>query len=396
MVNMEISAKTRMQKEIEKQQYRALRSSSIIATTMLGLYGVFILVLLIIERIPPTEIGIYVVIFIGVLASNALAIFNRWSLKTLILLSALNVGFIYTFITYLIFNQSLPGILANLFVAFTIGFIYLDTRIVSINHFLMTLTSSLVIWIFPETLALVDPMNSQLLVINLSIVLIMGFLFVSAVFNNRAKNFNYIKLAKSKENEYRIMDSLFELQNEMMNGPIDRDVFYHDIELFFESFTSKLEMENIFAKRLELIKDIERLTDKQLVKKYKDIPFEIISELKNLSLNSKQKIRYLAYRISQISDHNNRSLNSQNAFNSFRHYDDSDTVKIMIFSAFYIYFRHQDVDREKMDTEAFIRWLKKSGLDDLVEPKILSSFYAYKDVIQTIVDEAMSGVEVAL
>lgn len=393
---MDPKIQQRIGREIQKQKYRAFKSSAIIATTMLGLYSAFLLTLFIIESIPVSEVILYVFLFVLVIALNVVSIITKWPLKRLGLLGIFNVVFIYTFITYLLFNQSLPGIFANLFIAFTIGFIYLDVRISSINHFLMTLTSSLVLWIFPEILAVENATNAQLSVINASIVIIMIFLFLSALFNIRTKHFNYEKLAKSKENEYRIIDGLFQLQNEVLNDPINLDVFYHDIHTFFESFTQKLEMDNVFAKRLQLIQDLETLSTSKLKKKYKDVPEEIIEELRALSLTSHQKIRYIAYRISQSNADQKPLTDPRDAFNSFRHYDDSDTVKILVFSAFYTYFRHADVDRPAMTHEAFVEWLEKSGLDQLVEPKILKSFHRYKDVLETIVNDALQGVEVPL
>ena len=386
----------RIGREIQKQKYRSFKSSAVIATTMLALYSAFLLTLFIIESIPLSEVILYVFLFIMVIGLNVASITAKWSFKTMGFIGIFNVVFIYTFITYLLFNQNLPGIFANLFIAFTIGFIYLDVKIASINHLLMTFTSSLVLWIFPEILAVEESTTAQLAVINASIAVIMIFLFLSALFNIRTKHFNYEKLAKSKENEYRIIDGLFQLQNEVLNDPLNLDVFYQDIHTFFESFTEKLEMENIFSKRLELIQDLETLTESKLKKKYKDVPEEIIEELKVLSLNSHQKLRYIAYRISQSNADQKSLTDPRDAFNSFRHYDDSNTVKILVFSAFYTYFRHPDVDRPAMSHEVFVEWLEKSGLDKLVEPKILKSFHTYKDVLETIVNDALEGAEVPL
>lgn len=393
---MDSKNQQRISREIQKQHYRSMKSSAIIATTMLGLYSAFLLTLFIVESIPLTEVILYVFLFIVVIGLNVASITAKWSLKSIGFIGIFNVVFIYTFITYLLFNQNLPGIFANLFIAFTIGFIYLDVKIAAINHLLMTFTSSLVLWIFPEILAVEASTNSQLAVINASIAVIMIFLFLSALFNIRTKQFNYEKLANAKENEYRIIDGLFQLQNEVLNDPINLDVFYQDIQHFFEHFTEKLEMENIFVKRLELIQDLETLTESKINKKYKDISKEILDELRALSLKSHQKLRYIAYRISQSNADQKPLTDPRDAFNSFRHYDDSDTVKILVFSAFYTYFRHADVDRPAMSHEIFVEWLEKSGLDKLVEPKILKTFHAYNDVLETIVNDAINGAEVPL
>lgn len=393
---MDSKINQRIGREIQKQKYRAHKNSAIIATTMMGVYSLFLMTLFFIESIPINEIIIYLFVFVVVLSFNVISIIKSWRFEWLTRLGMLNVLFIYTFITYLLFNQSLPGIFANLFIAFTIGFIYLDSRTATLNHVLMTFTSSLVLWVFPEILAVEESTLAQLGIINASIVVVMIFLYLSAIFNIRMKQFNYEKLAKSKENEYRIIQGLFDFQKEVLNDPINTDVFFKDMHAFFESFTQKLEMENVFEKRLQLIEDLHQLSLSKAKKKYKEIPEEIIVELQSLTLSDHQKLRYLAYRISQIYGDSQTIIDPKDAFNSFRHYDDSEAVKIMVFSAFYVYFRHPDVDRDAYSHQAFMDLLNKSGIDRLVEPRILKTFTEYQDVIETIMTDAIEGVEVPL
>jgi len=393
---MESKINQRIGREIQKQKYRAHKNSAIIATTMMGVYSLFLMTLFFVESIPINEIILYLFVFVVVLSFNVISIINSWRFEWLTRLGMLNVLFIYTFITYLLFNQSLPGIFANLFIAFTIGFIYLDSRTATLNHVLMTFTSSLVLWVFPEILAVEESTMAQLGIINASIVVVMIFLYLSAIFNIRMKQFNYEKLAKSKENEYRIIQGLFDFQKEVLNDPINTDVFFKDMHAFFESFTQKLEMENVFEKRLQLIEDLHQLSLSKAKKKYKEIPEEIIIELQSLTLSDHQKLRYLAYRISQIYGDSQTIIDPKDAFNSFRHYDDSETVKIMVFSAFYVYFRHPDVDRDAYSHQAFMDLLNQSGIDRLVEPRILKTFTEYQDVIETIMTDAIDGVEVPL
>ncbi len=393
---MESKINQRIGREIQKQKYRAHKNSAIIATTMMGVYSLFLMTLFFVESIPINEIILYLFVFVVVLSFNVISIINSWRFEWLTRLGMLNVLFIYTFITYLLFNQSLPGIFANLFIAFTIGFIYLDSRTATLNHVLMTFTSSLVLWVFPEILAVEESTMAQLGIINASIVVVMIFLYLSAIFNIRMKQFNYEKLAKSKENEYRIIQGLFDFQKEVLNDPINTDVFFKDMHAFFESFTQKLEMENVFEKRLQLIEDLHQLSLSKAKKKYKEIPEEIIIELQSLTLSDHQKLRYLAYRISQIYGDSQTIIDPKDAFNSFRHYDDSEAVKIMVFSAFYVYFRHPDVDRDAYSHQAFMDLLNQSGIDRLVEPRILKTFTEYQDVIETIMTDAIDGVEVPL
>ena len=393
---MDSKINQRIGREIQKQKYRALKNSAIIASTMMGVYSLFLMTLFFIESIPINEIILYLFVFVVVLSFNVISIVKSWRFEWLTRLGMLNVLFIYTFITYLLFNQSLPGIFANLFIAFTIGFIYLDSRTATLNHVLMTFTSSLVLWVFPEILAVEESTFTQLGIINASIVVVMIFLYLSAIFNIRMKQFNYEKLAKSKENEYRIIQGLFDFQKEVLNDPINTDVFFKDMHTFFESFTQKLEMENVFEKRLQLIEDLHQLSLSKAKKKYKEIPEEIIIELQSLTLSDHQKLRYLAYRISQIYEDSQTIIDPKDAFNSFRHYDDSEAVKIMVFGAFYVYFRHPDVDRDAYSHQAFMDLLNKSGIDRLVEPRILKTFTEYQDVIETIMTDAIDGVEVPL
>lgn len=387
----------RINNEVNNQKYSAFRRSSMIATLMIGFFGLLIASLFFIEEISTIEVSTYLAIFIGFGTINITAIKQRWSLQILNIIALVNVFFIYSFISYLLFNANLPGIFANLFLAFTVGYIYIDLRIASINHFLMALTSSLVLWIFPEVFGIRNLSQQNLIIINATVFLILAFLYVSALFNIRLKNFNYLKLAKSKENEYRIIEALFELQKEHSGYEIDVEVFHKDIERFFEAFSSKLKMDNIFQKRLDLIKDLETLDDKKIQKKYKDLPDEVFQELSFLTLKYRKRIRYLSYKISQIPALSEKiALKPDDLFNSLRHYNDSENVKIVVFSALYLYFRHDNIEFKGFSNDEFIAMLKASGLEPLIEPKIIKSFYKYIDVVNTIFNDAINGPEVAL
>jgi hypothetical protein len=83
---------------------------------------------------------------------------------------------------------------------------------------------------------------------------------------------------------------------------------------------------------------------------------------------------------------------NQEVFNSLRHFEDDQLVKLVIFSAFFVYFRMDKREMKAITTEEFISLLNQSGLVNEIEPKILNIFYQYKDVIEDILSDAINGV----
>lgn len=390
-MNNDISLK-RIQNEIDILERKSYRVSTLFGTIILFIYGLLISLVLIFSGINIFEAGVYFALFALVSSISGYLWYQDIQLIILKRFSYLSIIFVYVFITYLLFNSSLPGIYANIFLAFTIGYLYLDEKATWINHILMAISSSLLIWIFPEVFGLENLPLLNVIVVNIVLLIILVFLFISSLFNLRKKRYNYYRLAKLRENEFKIIHVLIDLENEYFTQRGNSEDIYPILKELFKQFSTKVGIENVFESRIDLVHDAHKLDLKEFKEKHPNLKEEMKNYLESLSLQDLGKLRFIAIKISQIKKVEiNYSMN-QEVFNSLRHSEDDQLVKLVIFSAFFVYFRLDKRELKGLSTEEFISLLNQSGLVNEIEPKILNIFYQYKDVIEDILSDATNGV----
>jgi hypothetical protein len=390
-MNNNISLK-RIQNEIGILERKSYRVSTLFGTVILFVYGLLMSLVLIFSGINIFEAGIYFALFALVSSISGYLWYQDSQLIILKRFSYLSIIFAYVFITYLLFNSSLPGIYANIFLAFTIGYLYLDEKATWINHILMAISSSLLIWIFPEVFGLEDLPLLNVVIVNIVLLIILVFLFISSLFNLRKKRYNYYRLAKLRENEFKIIHVLIDLENEYFTQRGNSEDTYPILKELFKQFSTKVGIENVFDSRIDLVYDAHKLDLKEFKEKHPNLKEEMKNYLESLSLQDLGKLRFIAFKISQIKKVvTNYSMN-QEVFNSLRHFEDDQLVKLVIFSAFFVYFRMDKREMKAITTEEFISLLNQSGLVNEIEPKILNIFYQYKDVIEDILSDAINGV----
>lgn len=390
-MNNNISQK-RIQNEINILERKSYRVSTLYGTIILFVYGLLISLVLIWFGINVFEAVIYFTLFAMVSSISGYLWYKDIQLIILKRFSYLSIIFVYVLITYLLFNSSLPGIYANIFLAFTIGYLYLDEKATWINHILMAISSSLLIWIFPEVFGLENLPLLNVVIVNIVLIIILVFLFVSSLFNLRKKRYNYYRLAKLRENEFKIIHVLIDLENEYFTQRGNSEDIYPILKELFKQFSTKVGIENAFENRIDLVHDAHKLDLKEFKEKHPNLKEEMKNYLESLSLQDLGKLRFIAIKVSQIKKVEiNYSMN-QEVFNSLRHYEDNQLVKLVIFSAFFVYFRLDKRELKALSTEEFILLLNQSGLVNEIEPKILNIFYQYKDVIEDILSDAINGV----
>lgn len=390
-MNNNISQK-RIQNEINILERKSYRVSTLYGTIILFVYGLLISLVLIWFGINVFEAVIYFTLFAMVSSISGYLWYKDIQLIILKRFSYLSIIFVYVLITYLLFNSSLPGIYANIFLAFTIGYLYLDEKATWINHILMAISSSLLIWIFPEVFGLENLPLLNVVIVNIVLIIILVFLFVSSLFNLRKKRYNYYRLAKLRENEFKIIHVLIDLENEYFTQRGNSEDIYPILKELFKQFSTKVGIENAFENRIDLVHDAHKLDLKEFKEKHPNLKEEMKNYLESLSLQDLGKLRFIAIKVSQIKKVEiNYSMN-QEVFNSLRHYEDNQLVKLVIFSAFFVYFRLDKRELKALSTEEFILLLNQSGLVNEIEPKILNIFYQYKDVIEDILSDATNGV----
>jgi hypothetical protein len=379
----------RINTEIEKLKNKSYNVSSWISTIFIGIYGFFINVLFIIAEINFLEIVVYLLLFGVIVGLNIWALSQKKDFKALRWFSITSILFMYAFVIYLLFNNNLPGIYANIFLAFTIGYIFLDEYTTILNHFMMAIISSIFVWVFPEIFGFTGDNIYSLLMINSILFVLIFLLFFSSLFNIRKKNYNYKQLALSKENEYRIINIVFEMTEKYFKNNEDYNEYFESIKNFFDIFSKKNNVVNIFNKRIDFIEELEKMVD--INEMQTDIPLEYIKSLDLITVKKRKRMRYIAFKLSQSFElEDNKRVPGIDLFSSLRHYDDREEVKIIAFSAFYVYFRMNKIEKKAIDDEHFITLLKNSDIENLIEPKNLDIYYKHKDVFDKIVQHSLN------
>lgn len=379
----------RIQNEVNLLELKSYRVSTLFGTIILAIYGVLISLVLIFSGVNVIEALIYLSLFILFSGSSFFFWFKEFELNTLKNVSYISIVFLYAFITYLLFNSGLPGIYANIFLAFTLGYLYLDEKATWINHILMGFTSSILIWFFPDLFGLDSLAIINLIAVNFGVLVLLVFLFFSSYFNVRKKRYDYLRLARLRENEFKTINVLMNLENEYFSQKNDSEKVYKALKEFFNQFSIKVGIENVFDERLSLIQDAQTMTDEEFIENHPDLQEEFKDYLSTLSLDEIGKLRYLAFKISQIESVEVDYSMNQEVFNSLRHYDDAQLVKLVVFSAFLVFFRIDKRELSAISTEEFVELLKQSDLVNKIEPKILDLFYKYQDVIEDILADAI-------
>jgi len=389
-MNNNISQK-RIQNEINILERKSYRVSTLFGTIILFVYGLLISLVLIFSGINALEAVIYFTLFALVSSISGYLWYKDIQLIILKRFSYLSIIFVYVFITYLLFNSSLPGIYANIFLAFTVGYLYLDEKATWINHILMGISSSLLIWIFPEIFGLENLPLLNVIIVNLVLIIVLVFLFISSLFNLRKKRYNYYRLAKLRENEFKIIHVLIDLENEYFTQRSHSEDIYLILKELFKQFSTKVGIDNVFDNRIDLVHDAQKLDLEEFRKKHPNLNEEMKNYLESLSLQDLGKLRFIAIKISQLKKVKIDYSMNQEVFNSLRHFEDAQLVKLVVFSAFFVYFRLDKREMKALSTEEFISLLNQSGLVNEIEPKILNIFYQYQDVIDEIISDAISG-----
>jgi hypothetical protein len=381
----------RIKNEINLLELKSYRVSTLLGTIILNVYGFLISLILIFSGVGLGEALAYLGLFLLVSGAGFILWWREFDLSVLKKMSYVSIFFVYVFITYLLFNSNLPGIYANIFLGFTLGYLYLDVKATWINHILMALSSSILIWVFPDLFSLEGLTFINRLLVNVIVFVLLIFLFFSSYFSIRRKGYDYLRLAKLKENEYKIIEVLMNLESDYFSQKNDSSNMYQTLKEFFVLFSKKVGVENIFEKRLELIQDSQILKDEEFQDKYPEIHLEVKEYSQTMSIDEKAKLRFLAFKLSQIENIEIDYSMNQEVFNSLRHYEDDKIVKLVVFSAFLVFFRIDKLELKGLTTQEFITLLKQSDVENKIEPRILELFYQYQDVIDDIIADATSG-----
>ena len=200
-------------------------------------------------------------------------------------------------------------------------------------------------------------------------------------------------MAQIKESEVRNMKLLMAIEKIKTNKELNSENYYESLLKFASSLSEKLEIDNVFSEKIELLRDSRNMTLPELLKKYEGYSKDEIKEILELELETHEKMKMIGIKASKSIDVGveRKEMFSEAQFKSFKHEGDHHYIKIISFVVFYTML--------KLD-KPYFKSLKESDIKDIlfnseyyyrIDKKIINLYLENNKVFDTIVKDIMGG-----
>jgi len=321
-----------------------LRTKNHFVLAFLLLFFVLTYTFLILTRTPSIE-WIYVgIVFAIVILLNIAALAYGKEDRSFYQINKYTTTFgIYTIILVLIFTINTIGIFPALFLAYALSAFYQDLKVMIISDVLLLFSIIMMMINVPQAMNFISGTFEDNLGLAFFVFLFISLLTIASYIIIKQKRFFYNQIALAKETEFRNIDLLIELKKRVGEPEIDFPNYYHHVLAFTEAFSQRIEMENEFKVRLELLALLEQNKPySEVVTTYPNLSKTDYEGLADLLLTSHHKLRKMALKLSHLStfDIKHREIFSETHFKSFNHAADQIEIKIVAFSIFYAALKH--------------------------------------------------------
>ena len=389
MENKPVLSDKIVESNVKLQEERAMALAHNVVTFTMILLGVYMTILFWVIELQLRDSIVYLSLWFFVLIVHMFyGNFSR-SQEGNRLISYFSIISLYTLMLGTLIHENIPFLMASLFVIFAIGYLYVDLRAASLNHLMLFVVTNVVLWFYPEVYSLEMVANISTLYISLFIFVMVGLLYAANFIVIKRKLYHFRKLARLQQNEFKVIDFLFDLQERYTDESFDASAYYKRLKVFFEAFSKEADIEDVFSEQIDIIQALDQTNVNELKKLYENIPENTIHELELLTLMKKRRIRHLSMKASQIKNiETGEEYLSDAMFDSMRHYYDDVHIKITVFVAFYVYCRMEKKHEKALSDEEFYSYLRASGISNLVEPNVLEAYLNNRDVFDKVYQDS--------
>ncbi|MCF7925161.1 MAG: hypothetical protein K9L26_01395 [Candidatus Izimaplasma sp.] len=393
-----------MQKNTHKYEYKQLEAFK--ATLELGhiklktllvnlLTLVFAVILVIVTyqlKINPnyfyTFIGFFILFFVVNIAFYS---YNEDHYNYLRIAMYFNTIALFSITAALIIVFQTPSVFTALFLAYAIIFIYQDYKVMVLSNILVFIFGALLVINFPNILDIPNNATPQVLLIIVFLFVFVVLLALSSYILIKRKMFFYNQLAQIKESEIRNIDMLEELHGIVDKEKMNVNQYYDDIEAFTEVLTDKLEIDNVFRRKIQLLRELDQKSLIEIRENYANFTIEEIKRLRLLELRVNHKMRNLAIKASQSKtiDVDKTEIFSESQFKSFNHIEDSLYVKIISFVVFYVLIKIDKPYLKEIPEETIKDVLLNSKYHYSINRNVLKIYLNNNAVFDTIVNDIL-------
>lgn len=299
----------------------------------------------------------------------------------------------YVIAVTLILMFRTPSIFTSLFLAYAITAIYQDYKVMITSNSALFISGFLLAIGSVDIFAIPGVTVAQNVFIVVFLFIFMLLLTLSSYILIKRKSFFYNHLAQSKESEIRNMDLLSEVSKYNKHERLNSKDYYSSLEQFSKHLSKKIGIENVFSRKIEILKDLQKYSPSEMVEKYPDYSLEEINSLKKMELEANDKMRNIGIKASITQDIkvSRKEIFSETQFKSFKHYSDDRYIKIISFVVFYCLLKVDKPYLKELDEEQIKDYLYNSEYFYLVDRDIIDVYLENNEVFDTIVNDILKG-----
>lgn len=300
-----------------------------------------------------------------------------------------NVIGVYIISTTLIMIFKTPSIFTSLFLAYAITAIYQDYKVMLLSNGLLFICGGLLSVFFPEVFLIPGNTDMHNFFILIFLFLFVVLLTLSSYILIKRKTFFYNQLAQIKESEVRNLDLLMEIDYVKTKSKLDSNEYYESLLKFSKELSRKIGIENVFTRKIQLLKDLKEHNTNELLEKYPEYNEEQINKIKLMELSVNTKMRNIAVKASHSNDISvdKKEIFSESLYKSFNHPKDHRYVKIISFVVFYCLLKIEKPYLKAQDEETLKEVLFNSEYFYRIDPEIFDIYFNNNEVFETIIND---------
>ncbi len=312
------------------------------------------------------------------------------NLKIAMYISTLGV---YVIAVSLILQFQSPSIFTSLFLAYAITSIFQEYKTMILSNFALFISGILLVLRFPEIFQIVGTNESQTFFILVFLIIFVLLLTLSSYILIKRKTFFYNQLADIKESEVRNMELLLEIENIKTNSHLDVKEYYETLNKFSVELSKKIGIENVFQRKIELLKDLKNKKIDDILLKYTEYNIDEINEIKYMELEVRKKMIMIGIKASKSHgiEVSRKEIFSESQFKSFKHFGDAHYVKIISFVVFYTLLKLDKPYLPALEEERVKDILLNSEYFYRIDREIIDVYLENNMVFDTIVKDHMKG-----
>ncbi len=378
----------------ELLELRHMRIKTYLVNSLLVLFGVIVsLVLFRLDYDVMVTYGLIFMFVVVLIINVALFSYNNDLYNYVKISMYLNVIAVYVISTTLIMIFKTPSIFTSLFLAYAITAIYQDYKVMLLSNSLLFICGGLLSIFYSDVFLIPGNNDVHNFFILVFLLLFVMLLSLSSYILIKRKTFFYNQLAEIKESEVRNLDLLSEIDYIKTKEKIDLNVYYKSLTTFSKELSKKIGIENVFTRKIQLLKDLRKYTINDLLEKYPEYNEAEIESIRLMELTTTNKMRNIALKASQSADIevDKKEIFSETLYKSFKHPKDEQYVQIIAFVVFYCLLKTDKPYLKSLDEKTLKDMLYNSEYYYRIDRSIFDIYFENSEVFETIVDDIFKG-----